>query len=118
MATTTSFNTIPQLLKHHAHTYGNKPYLFFADDPQHPAITYKQAYEEINIQGTLYASLDIKKGDVISLLLPNSPLYLLTLLSCWNLGYLANPINYQLSPDEIMYILRDAKAKLVILNSE
>jgi len=60
----------------------------------------------------------IKKGDVVSLLLPNSVEYVIGYFACWHLGALAGPINSLLKAQETAYVISNSEAKALLLNSE
>jgi long-chain acyl-CoA synthetase len=60
----------------------------------------------------------IGKGDVVSLLLPNSVEYVIAYFACWQLGALAGPVNGHLKRQEIEYVVSNSEAKLMLVNSE
>jgi non-ribosomal peptide synthetase component E (peptide arylation enzyme) len=58
------------------------------------------------------------KGDVVSLLLPNSVEYVIAYFACWQIGALAGPINSLLKSQEIAYVISNSEAKALLVNSE
>ena len=66
----------------------------------------------------MVATKDIGKGDVVSLLLPNSVEYVIAYFACWQLGALAGPVNGHLKKQEIEYVVSNSEAKLMLVNSE
>jgi long-chain acyl-CoA synthetase len=66
----------------------------------------------------MLAAKGIRKGDVVSLLLPNSVEYVIAYLACWHLGALAGPVNGLLKSQEIEYVVSNSEAKLMLVNSE
>jgi long-chain acyl-CoA synthetase len=60
----------------------------------------------------------VKKGDVVSLLLPNSAEYVIGYFACWKLGALAGPINSLLKPQEMAYVISNSEAKALLVHSE
>ena len=60
----------------------------------------------------------VRKGDVVSLLLPNSVEYVIAYFACWHLGALAGPINSLLKAQEIAYVISNSEAKLLLVNTE
>src|SRR5262245_7651661 len=78
--------------------YPNRTLLdYFADNvrerPQHPALLYKgstltyQALDRLSDDcAAAFASLGVKRGDRVGLLLPNCPQFLIAELGAWKLG--------------------------------
>jgi long-chain acyl-CoA synthetase len=66
----------------------------------------------------MLASKGVVKGDVVSLLLPNSVEYVIAYFACWQLGALAGPVNGLLKSQEIEYVVSNSEAKLMLVNSE
>jgi len=58
-------------------------------------------------------SLGIKKGDLVGLLMPNSPEFIFTYFGILKAGATVVPMNPTLSGDELDYMMRDAKIKAV-----
>jgi fatty-acyl-CoA synthase len=63
-------------------------------------------------------ALAIVPGDRIGLIALNRPEYLSLLFACARLGAMLVPINWRLAPPEQIVILRDADARLLILEPE
>ena len=68
--------------------------------------------------GAMLAGQGIRKGDVVSLLLPNSAEYIIGYFACWSLGALAGPVNSLLKADEIAYVMSNSEAKAILAHSE
>ena len=66
----------------------------------------------------MLAAHGVGKGDVVSLLLPNSAEYIIAYFACWQLGALAGPVNGHLKAQEIEYVVSNSEAKLMLVNSE
>src|SRR5256885_678743 len=66
----------------------------------------------------LLVSQGIKKGDVVSLLLPNSAEYVIAYFACFKIGALAGPVNSLLKPKEIEYVTSNSESKLLLINSQ
>jgi acyl-CoA synthetase (AMP-forming)/AMP-acid ligase II len=61
------------------------------------------------------ASLGIQKGDRLGIWLPNSLEWAVTFFSAARLGIVVVPINTALSVDEALYVLRQSRARMLIL---
>jgi len=60
----------------------------------------------------------IRKGDVVSLLMPNSAEYIIGYFACWQLGALAGPVNSLLKEHEIEFVMNNSEAKAILVHSE
>ena len=66
---------------------------------------------------SLLVQKGIKKGDVVSLLMPNGVEYIIAYFACWELGALAGPINSLLKARETAYVISNSEAKALLVNS-
>lgn len=78
-------------------------------------ITYGRLLDEVNKFALSLQKLGIKKGDVVSLILPNSPQFVISYYAALKIGAIVNPINPIYKPNEIEYILKEAKAETAIV---
>jgi long-chain acyl-CoA synthetase len=108
--------SIPELLKQRVSAAPDKAFLFSEADKRQ--FTYKQFEAAVKRTATLLAANGVQKGNVVSLLLPNSVEYVIAYFACWQLGALAGPINSLLKPQEIAYVISNSEAKAWLVNSE
>ena len=108
--------SIPELLKQRVSATPDKPFLFSEADNRQ--FTYKEFEAAVMGTAQLLASGGIRKGDVVSLLLPNSVEYVIAYFACWRLGALAGPINSLLKSQETAYVISNSEAKALLVNSE
>src|SRR2546426_12760115 len=80
-----------------------KPFLFSEADGRQ--FTYDQFNAAVNATARMLVSCDMGKGDVVSLLMPNSAEYIIAYLACWKLGALAGPVNSLLKAEEKAYFI-------------
>src|SRR5918992_214275 len=108
--------SIPELLAQRVAAASDRPFLFSEADKRQ--FTYRE-FEAIvkRVAGMLWAN-GVRKGDVVSLLLPNSVEYVIAYFACWHIGALAGPINSLLKSQEIAYVISNSEAKLLLVNSE
>lgn len=64
--------------------------------------------------GNVLKLLGVERGDRVILQLPNCPEIIQAFQAVWKIGAVVVPINYMVGSDEVGYIYRDAKAKVVI----
>jgi long-chain acyl-CoA synthetase len=72
----------------------------------------------VNRVANLLLANGISKGDVVSLLLPNSPEYIIAYFACWKIGALAGPVNSLLKKEEIEWVVTNSEAKLMLVGSD
>ena len=107
---------IPELLKQRVEAAPDKPFLFSEADKRQ--FTYKEFEAAVRRTANMLAANGVQKGDVVSLLLPNSVEYVIAYFACWQLGALAGPINSLLKSQEIAYVISNSEAKALLINSE
>jgi acyl-CoA synthetase (AMP-forming)/AMP-acid ligase II len=105
-----------QLLERRAQANPAKTFLFSEADGR--KWTYAEFDAAVNRTANMLASHGITKGDVVSLLLPNSAEYIIAYLACFKLGALAGPVNSLLKEEEIEFVVNNSEAKLLLVNSE
>jgi long-chain acyl-CoA synthetase len=66
----------------------------------------------------MLAAHAIGKGDVVSLLMPNSIEYIIGYFACWKLGALAGPVNSLLKEQEIAFVMNNSEAKAIMIHSD
>jgi long-chain acyl-CoA synthetase len=110
------YHSIPELLRQRAGAAPDKPFLFSEVDKRQ--FTYGNFEGTVRrVAGMLWAN-GVRKGDVVSLLLPNSVEYVIAYFACWHVGALAGPINSLLKSQEIAYVISNSEAKLLLVASE
>jgi len=108
--------SVPELLRHRANDAPDKLFLFSEADKRQ--FTYRQFEAAVQRTASLLVENGVRKGDVVSLLLPNSVEYVIAYFACWQLGALAGPINSLLKSQEIAYVISNSEAKALLVNSE
>ena len=93
-----------------------KVFLFSEADGRR--FTYDEFDRAVNRTANLLAAHDVKKGDVVSLLMTNSAEYIVAYFACWKLGALAGPVNSLLKAAEILYVISNSEAKALLVHSE
>lgn len=104
------------LLENRAAANSEKIFLFSETDAR--KWTYSEFDKSVNRAANLLKENDIKKGDVVSLLMPNSAEYIIAYFACWKIGAIANPVNSLLKTEEIGFVIADSEAKLLLFNSQ
>ena len=107
---------IPELLKQRVNAAPDKPFLFSEADKRQ--FTYRDFEAQVRrVAGMLWTN-GVRKGDVVSMLLPNSVEYVIAYFACWHIGALAGPINSLLKAQEIAYVISNSEAKVLLVKTE
>src|SRR5215813_1992764 len=107
---------IPDLLKQRVSATPGKLFLFSEADKRR--FSYKEFEAAVIRTANMLAAHGVEKGDVVSLLMPNSVDYVIAYFACWQLGALAGPINSLLKSEETAYVIANSEAKALLVNSE
>jgi long-chain acyl-CoA synthetase len=113
---TLSFQNLRELLEARAGASPEKVFLFSEADGRR--FTCREFDAAVNRAAQLLAARGVVRGDVVSLLLPNSAEYVIAYFACFKLGALAGPVNSLLKPEEMAYVVGDSEAKLLLYNSQ
>ena len=79
--------SISELLQQRAAKRPNNPFLL--SEANGCQFTYAQFETAVDRAASMLAAHGIRKGDVVSLLMPNSAEYIIAYFACWKLGALA-----------------------------
>src|SRR2546426_1140166 len=104
------------LLEQRASAAPAKLFLFSEADGRQ--FTYAEFNAAVERMVNVLAGHGVTKGDVVSLLLPNSAEYLIAYFACWKLGAIAGPVNSLLKTEEMAYVMGNSEAKALVYNSE
>jgi len=108
--------TFYDLINRNAVCFENRPAWFEVDDGR--ALTFGQFKETVDRFAYGLQNSGIKKGDRIGVLGKNSLEYFLLYSAAAALGAIILPINWRLSPDEIIFNLNDCKPKVLFVDEE
>ena len=107
---------VRELLQNRANATPEKTFLLSESDGRE--WTYAEFDRTVNRVANFLRSHGIEKGDVVSLLLPNSAEYIVAYFACWKIGALAGPVNSLLKSEEIAWVVGNSEAKLMLVGSE
>src|SRR5687768_16322654 len=105
-------NNLRDLMEQRARANAAKTFLFSEADSR--KWTYKELDRAVNRTANLLLQNGISKGDVVSLLLPNSPEYIIAYFACFKVGALAGPVNSLLKPAELESVVGNSESKLML----
>ncbi|MEP6640948.1 MAG: AMP-binding protein [Gaiellales bacterium] len=107
---------VTPLVLRHAERLGERPALIDADGAG--TITYGQLPGRIGRMAAGLAALGLRKGDVLALVLPNVPEFVVAFHAAATLGAIVTPVNPTLTPNEARRQLADSRARLVVTLAE
>jgi acyl-CoA synthetase (AMP-forming)/AMP-acid ligase II len=81
-------------------------------------LTYREALDAVNRHASAFVTAGVAKGDRVAILSKNSIEYGLTYLAASKAGAVLVPLNYRLAPPELVYIVNDAQAKVLLAAGE
>ena len=104
------------LLEQRVATAPGKDFLFSEADGRR--FTYGDFDAAVNSTARMLAAQGVGKGNVVSLLMPNSAEYIIGYFACWKLGALAGPLNSLLKAEEMAYVISNSEAKALLVHSD
>ncbi|MBC7929394.1 MAG: long-chain-fatty-acid--CoA ligase [Rubrivivax sp.] len=111
-----TIKNLRELLETRAVAVPEKVFLFSERDGRR--FTYTQFDAAVSRAANMLSAHGVRKGDVVSLLMPNSADYVIAYFACFYLGALAGPVNSLLKPEELAYVIGNSEAKLLLYNTE
>ncbi|HEX7313651.1 MAG TPA: long-chain fatty acid--CoA ligase [Pyrinomonadaceae bacterium] len=111
-----SFQNLRELLEVRAADAPEKVFLFSEADGRR--YTYREFDAAVNRAANLLSARGVGKGDVVSLLFPNSAEYVIAYFACFKLGALAGPVNSLLKTEEMAYVVGNSETKLFLYNTQ
>lgn len=113
---TNPLTNLRDLLEHRVSQSPDKDFLLSEADGRR--FTYQDFDRAVNRAAALLISEGVRKGDVVSLLMPNSAEYIIGYFACWKIGALAGPVNSLLKTDEARYVIGNSEAGAILVSSE
>src|SRR5437773_9295894 len=107
---------ISELLGQRTLAHPNEPFLISEADGRQ--FTYAEFATAVDRTAAMLSSHGISRGDVVTLLMPNSAEYIVAYFACWKLGALAGPVNSLLKEHETAFVINDSEAKAILVHSE
>lgn len=109
-------NNLRELLEARVGESPDKAFLLSESDDRR--FTYREFDNAVNRAVAMLLGEGIRKGDVVSLMMPNSPEYIIAYFACWKIGALAGPINSLLKASEMAYVIGNSEAKALLAHPD
>ena len=102
------------LLTRKAEKNKGKPYLYFQDD----VVSYEAINACANQMANAFLALGIRKGDHVTLVLPNCPEYLYCWFGLAKIGAVMVAVNIQIKGERLKYLIEASDSKLVVMSPD
>ncbi|MCP3873141.1 MAG: AMP-binding protein [Desulfobacteraceae bacterium] len=100
-------------------SFGDKKAIsFFRNGKLETQLTYTKFYNDINRVANFLSRYALKKGDRVILMLEKSVVNAVAYFALLKTGVIVVPINPGFKKDELEYLLNDAKAELILVDSK
>ncbi len=99
-----------ELVKTQAEKYKDKPFLYWDDI----TVSYAQLDELTNKVANFLYDLGIRKGDKVSVYLPNMPQFVYLYLGIPKIGAITGPVNALFKPREVKFVVGHSEAKAIV----
>ena len=80
------------------------------------SLDYKALNARLNQFAAALKNQDLKKGDKVAIIGPNSWENVVAFYGCAKGGFIAVPLNPRLSPDDVVYMLNHSESKVVVVD--
>jgi long-chain acyl-CoA synthetase len=111
-----SMQNLRELLEDRVRAQPDQDFLF--SEAEQRKFSYNEFNQAVNRAAAMLQSNGVQKGDVVSLLLPNSVEYIVAYFACWKLGALAGPVNSLMKPQEMAYVISNSEARALLVHRE
>jgi long-chain acyl-CoA synthetase len=108
--------TLRELLESRVAAAPDKHFLLSEADGRR--FTFAEFDRAVNFTAHLLKAHGVRKGDVVSLLMPNSAEYVIAYFACWKLGAIAGPVNSMLKAQEISFVISDSETKTLLVHPD
>jgi crotonobetaine/carnitine-CoA ligase len=105
---------IRSLLEKQAARYSDKVFLYFEDQ----SITYYDFNLTVNRVANTFKKMGVHKGEMVAIMLPNSPEFLYTWMGSNKIGAVEVPINIAFTEVELKYILQHSEASAIVIHQD
>ncbi len=114
LALPTTKTSIGKVFQDRAARYGDRVFIRFGDEK----VTYSEANETANRYAAVLADKGVRRGDVVGIMLRNSPNAVLMMLAAVKCGAVAGMLNYHQRGDVLSHSIGLLDAKVVVAESD
>ena len=107
-------STTAELVARNAREYPDAPFLNFYDE----VVTYRDLDQRTDAFAAYLQKSGIQKGDIVSLMMGNSPCFFDILFGAQKAGAAAGPISCWWQAGEVEFLVNDSKPKVLVVDPE
>jgi len=107
-------STLGETLSYSARRYGNKAAVF----SEGRSLSFSELDAGANAFANGLISAGLQAGDTVTLWGPNSLQWVIAYYAIAKAGAVVNPVNIMLTPEEVRFILKDSRARLVVASHD
>jgi len=112
------FSSVFSLFLNRCKQFSHKEFLISLYKTDEDRYTYQEIYEKVIIIRNYLLSQNIKRGDVINIIIQNSAEFIIVYFAALSLGVVVCPINYNFAPREILYVIKDSMGKMLFVDED
>ena len=113
METLQEYNAAGMGIAYHAQNYPEKKAII----SEHGERTFKELNENSNKFANFLRQEGLEAGDAVAILSKNRPEFLEALFGPLRIGLRITPINWHLTPEEVVYIVNNCEAKVLVCDA-
>ncbi|RKP08306.1 hypothetical protein THASP1DRAFT_34709 [Thamnocephalis sphaerospora] len=99
-----------------SHDWACTPAIHVPGPPTSVTLSYVQLHRQCaRLASQLQHGLQLERGAVVTLVLPNGPLFVASFLACAGLGWIAAPLNHAYNAEEVRFYVEDTRSSVVIV---
>jgi acyl-CoA synthetase (AMP-forming)/AMP-acid ligase II len=98
--------------------YPDKDFIISLSRDAEERYTYESFVQRVFAVRKYLLAKNIRMGEAINIISQNSAEFLIIYFAAFSLGIIVSPINYNLAPKEILYIIKDSKGRLLFVESD
>jgi len=114
LALPTTKTSVGKVFQERAARYGANVFIRFGDEQ----LTYRQANETVNRYAAVLADRGVRRGDVVGIMVRNSPNAVLLMLAAVKCGAVAGMLNYHQRGELLAYSIDLLDAKVIVAESD
>lgn len=105
------------MLRRRAHSHADKEAVVEFIDGERLAMTYRQLNDRVNQFVRAMHGRGLRQGDRVAILGANSSAFLISLMGCFKGGFVAVPINYLQTADDIRYNIDHSGVRAILADA-
>ncbi|MGA1845707.1 AMP-dependent synthetase/ligase [Deferribacter abyssi] len=111
------FKSVPQILKHNAEKFSDKPALGYKKGGKFVDVSYARFYELALMVARGLRKLGIKPGDKVAILSENRPGWVIADMGILSAGAVTVPIYATNTPEQVKYVLNHSESKVIFISN-